>query len=622
MCGILGIATTAAQRPMIERRSVERMRDLMEHRGPDGAGLWGHPEAARVGPGNVILAHRRLAVLDTSDAAAQPMSTPDGRFVLVYSGELYNDLDLRRELAAAGATFRSHSDTETVLLALARWGSEALARFRGMFALAFFDSREQSLLLARDPLGIKPLYYFRGTLLGRPSLVFASEIPAILAHPELSARPDLVTVSAYLTTIRTVLGARTLFQDVSTLRPGEALQFRLNREQIDQRTLGWSSRDEPATAPSGENASLRVRAAIEDSLDRHLRADVPICCLLSGGLDSSILATLAMRRLGSLQTYCSGAAASCEQVRGSREHEDFAFAKRLAAGIGAQHREAPITPRLFASHWRRMVRAQGIPLSTPNETAIYEVARSLREDGNIVALSGEGADELFAGYVSPMTDAHAYVNDSSSSRPHPGHFQLNANAWIKPELKPTILNDRVWRAVERDGHLLAFYESEFDAVAAERDDDTPLQAHLRFHRRINLAGLLQRLDSATMLASVEGRTPFADSIVCQLAESLPMHEKFTPAGDAGHSSPQSKRVLREAFGPDLPPDIVSRPKASFPLPFQEWVADQASCMQQCSMMRDLFTRETLHAVSDNPGRLWHLSWPMINIALWAQRWWD
>jgi asparagine synthase (glutamine-hydrolysing) len=610
MCGILGIATTSGERPQLEAAAVEYMRDRMIHRGPDSAGSWDG--------GNILLAHRRLAVLDPSPAGAQPMVTPEGRHALVYNGELYNDAEIRAELAELGVTFRTTSDTETVLLALATWGEAAIERLRGMYALGFFNRQNRSLLLARDPLGVKPLYYRHAPICGQMSLIFASEIPAILAHPEVRARPDLVTVSAYLTTIRTVLGARTLFHDIACVRPGERLLFDLN--DADLRLRGRHAHSTSRlNLPPGEEAES-VRATITDSVRRHLRSDVPLCCLLSGGLDSSIVATLAIRELGELHTYCSGAAPMCDSTPEQREAEDFGFARRIAHEIGASHCEVPITPWLFTTRWQEMVQSLGTPLSTPNEVAIHEVSRRLRADGYIVTLSGEGADELFAGYVSPMTDALAYVKDRSASKLSPGAFQLLSNAWMRPDVKPTLLNESMWRSIEQDSHLFAFYESEFDAVAAERDDDSPLQSHLRFHRRINLAGLLQRLDTSTMLASVEGRTPFADQRVRSLAESLPMTAKFVPASDPQQAA-MTKRSLRCAFAADLPPDIVARPKASFPLPFQNWVAQQATALQQCDFVRDLFTPAALHAVSANPCRLWTLSWPMINLALWSRRWW-
>src|SRR5262245_54039242 len=183
----------------------------MAHRGPDGAGIWD--------AGHVVFAHRRLAVIDPTPAAAQPFLSRDGRNALVYNGELYNDTDVRRELAALGSDFRTRSDTETVLAALLTWGVGALPRLRGMYALAFYDARHERLLLARDPLGIKPLYWARNGASDSGETAFASEVKPLLSLPWLSPRPDMVTASSYLTTIRTTLGRRTLYQGIDTLEP-------------------------------------------------------------------------------------------------------------------------------------------------------------------------------------------------------------------------------------------------------------------------------------------------------------------------------------------------------------------------------------------------------------------
>jgi asparagine synthase (glutamine-hydrolysing) len=579
----------------------------MSHRGPDGAGLW-------VGDA-VTLGHRRLIVIDPTPAGNQPMRTPDGRFVIVYNGELYNDTELRHELARAGVAFRSRSDTETLLHALAAWGPPGLARLRGMFALALWDARERTLLLARDPLGIKPLYYHADD----DQVAFASEIPALLTLPGIRARPDLVTVSAYLTTIRTTLGERTLYDGVSTLRPGQAILFRLDPDALRRQDVTPAPPPPTYPPPTDEEATDLARAVVEDSVRRHLRSDVPLCCLLSGGLDSSIIAVAARQAAGELFTYCAGAPESADG--GS---EDFRFARLVADAIGAIHTEAPVTRQLFARRWEEMVAALGVPLGTPNEVAINEVARRMRSDGRIVTLSGEGADELFGGYDAPLAAAAAFETaaEGRADNAARGRFQLRSNAWIPPDDKPALLNDRAWASLEHDDTLKRLYEAEFDALARPGEND-PMQNHLRFHRRINLAGLLQRLDTATMLAGVEGRTPFADSRITDFAESLPMNWKFrVEHGPGGPGPPRcsTKRVLREAFSPDLPPEVVERPKASFPLPFQAWVADHAQDILHSGLIRELFRREAIDAVTARPGDLWRMTWPMANLALWGKQW--
>ena len=600
----------------------------MAHRGPDGAGIWRD--------GNIALGHRRLIVIDPSPAAHQPMRSGDGRHAIVYNGELYNDAEVRAALAAEGVGCSTASDTETMLAALRRWGAGAATRLRGMYAFVLADTGTQTLLAARDPLGIKPLYYFLGEADGRPLVVIASEIPAILAHPAIRARPDAVGVSTYLTTIRTVLGARTMFDGVRAVRPGQVLRFDLSGDSIrvDDVTLSRATRGGEAAE---EDAPARVREAIGDSVRRHLRSDVPLCCLLSGGLDSAIVATIAQRGAVELHTYCSGAPTE-------NGESDFAYARLVASRLGTRHTEAPVTREMFAGRWEEMVRAMGVPLSTPNEVAINEVARRLRADGKIVTLSGEGADELFGGYEAPMVEAARFEGATEGEEKvqsskfkvqikKRARFQLDSNAWVGVGEKSAILAEAVWKALEGDDALIGAYEREFEAAWHDGPHDDPLQGHLRFHRRVNLVGLLGRLDTATMLAGVEGRTPFADVEVAWLAESLPMSWKWEGAeeevrrerGDHAECAEKkksvTKRVLREAFSADLPAQVVTRAKASFPLPFQEWVEDQAAVLRRSALAREWFTEAAVETVAREPGKLWRLAWPMINVALWGSRWW-
>lgn len=603
VCGILGFLAPLPHRPAISADAVIALRDLLVHRGPDGAGLWEAP--------GLTFAHRRLAVVDPTENAAQPMIDPAGRGALVYNGEIYNDADLRSQLAARGVCFRTNSDTETLLHALIHWGEDALPRIRGMYAFVFADLARGRAIMARDPLGIKPLYYTRrrvseGTAPAHEELVFASEAALLTRVPGVPHEPDLVTLSAYLTTIRTTLGERTLFRGVRTLLPGQCLI-------VDQHDAHLAARNTPhARLESSRVATPAAeRDAIEESIRLHLRSDVPICSLLSGGLDSSIIAAVARPLVTSLHTYCSGAPNTAPG--GS---EDFAFAREVAAHIGSIHTEAPVSRELFHEQWAAMVHRMGVPLSTPNEVAIHEVARTLRSQGYVVALSGEGADELFAGYDAPMAHAAAYI--AGGGRDHGMHQLLDA-AWIAPDAKPAILNGAVWSACEQDHALIEQYRSIFEEVAPEStsDPNALLGAHLRFIRRVNLAGLLGRLDTATMLASVEGRTPFADVGVARLAESLPMSRKYTPG--QGHAPAATKITLRHAFESLLPASVVQRPKASFPLPFQEWVGDTTPSLTQSRYAREIFTEAALTTVAANPAQLWQLAWPMANICLWLRR---
>ncbi|MFN7021967.1 MAG: asparagine synthase (glutamine-hydrolyzing) [Phycisphaerales bacterium] len=614
MCGIFGIATTEGRSVTLSDAAVCRLRDEMAHRGPDGAGLW------RSDTGQFVLAHRRLSVIDPSEAGAQPMLLDDpelgergrGRYAIVYNGELYNDAELRQDLAAEGAQFCSGCDTETLLRVLSGWGIDGIARLRGMYAFAFVDRVRRRLVLSRDPMGIKPLYY----AVSDDGVIFASEPGAVLGAMERPPAPDLATVSAYLSTIRTTMGSRTLFAGVRSLVPGEVLEFGLSGGEV---CLTVRLIVEPAdVARRGDPSVLGcVEALMDDSVRRHLRSDVPACALLSGGLDSSIIVAIARgQSRGEVRTYCSGHAQGAES-------EDFGFARIAAAHFGTKHTEAPVTRAMFVERWPEMVGRMGVPLSTPNEVAINEVARRLRRDGQVVALSGEGADELFGGYEAPMMLARTWerswaetwgrrADDEEKCRAAAG-FQVESNAWVPPEAKAAVLRPEVWRSAEHDAALLGWYADEMGACQRSAEG---LAAHLMFHRRVNLVGLLVRLDTATMLESVEGRTPFADACVCAWAERQPMERRYTEAA----GSPRTKVALREGFSACLPESIVSRPKASFPLPFQGWLGDHVSVLRSSEFARALFREEAVEQVCRDPAGLWRLAWPMINVAMWGARW--
>lgn len=657
MCGIFGIAAVRGRAPSLSETEIARLRDVMAHRGPDDAGMWRYE--------NIVLAHRRLAVIDPSPSGRQPMLWSDDgltsavptsapgndrqemardrppRFAMVYNGEIYNDAEVRAELSRRGVVFRTSCDSETVLHAWAAWGTEALSRLRGMFAIAIYDTRLHTLTLARDALGVKPIFFrvLPGAGAGAGEVAFASEIKPLAMMG--GTRPNLRTLSAYLTTIRTVLGNDTLFEGIHAVRPGQMLQCDLasRHDEPALRLVEWWRGERLLDAdPDPRRAVVRVRKTVAESITRQLRADVPMCTLLSGGLDSTIVASVARRGTPGLMTFAAG----CPRTTAddAAEPDDLSMARLASAALGTNHAEAHVTREMFLERWPWMISRLWSPLSTPNEVAIHEVARLLRERGCVVTLSGEGADELFAGYEAPMDQALRYVagegsDPSASPRGGPGEFQLRSNAWVPPDFKHGVLSDRAWDAVEQDRPLETFYEDEFSRCVAECGDEG-LAAHLRFHRRINLAGLLQRLDTATMLAGVEGRTPFADADVAAEAERLPMWLKYAQeAGEQGSGTSserpscvgtmtwrrtrsRSKIVLREAFASDVPAAVLERAKASFPLPFQQWAGEHASALRQSALTREVFSEAAVNAVTENPRALWHLAWPMINVALWGR----
>lgn len=583
MCGIAGVIGN----PLPSRCDLERMRDALSHRGPDDAGIW-------IGPGAAV-GHRRLAVMDPTPGGRQPMVSSDGRHVLAYNGEVYNDAELRARLAdRLQRPWQTTCDTETLL----NWLAAGLdvAEVRGMFAFAHIDTVARTLTLTRDPLGIKPMFWAR--LPGR--VAFASEVQALLCHADLSAEPDPLGVSLYLSSVRTVMGAQTLFKGVHAVEPGEVLTFSLDNADRAPR------RSRIEIVPAAEEPSTeQLREIVEDAVQSHLRSDVSLCAMLSGGLDSTIIVGCSRDRLESLRTYCAGA----DGATGDPHH-----ATQVASHFGTAHRTALLDEAAFSSLWIDTVHRTGMPLATPNEVAIRLIARTLRADGQVVTLSGEGADELFAGYDAPLSSAS--LRGSLSG----GRHELESNAWVPAELKPLLLVGELGHAMSDTSPLVDLYESAFDQANAGWDQSSdPVLQHLRFQRGVNLPMLLHRLDTATMLESVEGRTPFADARVAAAAAAIPLGSLFDP--EASECGQRTKLALRRAFNDRVPQAVIERTKASFPVPFERWMSSVAQRARESSAARSIMQPALLDALADDPQTHWHLAWPVFNLVLWVERWW-
>jgi len=622
MCGLFGLATIRERSLSVDDRHIVRMRDRLTRRGPDDAGWWRND--------HVAMTHRRLAIMDPQHGE-QPMhlgvpASPEHR-VLIYNGELYNAPRLRHELERAGARFETTCDTEVIARALDRWGIAALARLRGMFALAWYDAGAHELWLARDPLGIKPLVYTRIPVTGGEELAFASEPIAFFDHPSMHIRPDWVTVSAYLTSIRTTLDDRTMYDGVWTVRPGSVIVAELGGDTIALREERFIDLHGLPKAGDIDDDGRSTRECIEDAIDVHLLSDVGVCALLSGGLDSTIIANRIVDHGTSLRTYCAGSKVE------SAGHDDVAFARRVAASLGVTHTEVQIDQNIFDELWPWMIGELGVPLGTPNEVAIYALARELARHDKVV-LSGEGADELFGGYGIALQQFAAVASsrhDDVGRRMTPATAYLNTTAWIRPDAKMAVLRPDVRDAGHHDVMLRTYVESLFDGAD---DLDMAMAACLRAQRTVNLTGLLGRLDTATMLASVEGRTPFADVNVARWAIAHPLtthvtlpYDDATVIGRVRSGVPvavppqHTKQLLRRAF-PDLRPnEVLRRPKASFPLPFQAWLAGDASPLWRSALIREVFCDEAIAAVHENPVAMWQMAWPMLNIAIWLDRIW-
>jgi asparagine synthase (glutamine-hydrolysing) len=569
MCGIAGCYQQADGRKL-----TDIMSDRIAHRGPDATGIWCH-EDDRVG---VQLGHRRLSIIDLSTAADQPLSKQG--MTLVYNGELYNYRALRAELTARGVRFATSSDTEVVLEAWRCWGPDALRRFRGMFAFALLDSQTGDLILARDPLGIKPLYYLpRGE-----GVVFASELKALVTAlgSELRIEPGALVASMLYYWLPE---QRCAVDRVQKLPGGSWARFRPDGSFGVQHY--WRPADVAAEAAAGPPVDLGP--VIEESVAAHLVSDVPVSSFLSGGLDSSIITVLAHQADSAIDAYTI--TFRPEDQRLEAMPDDAVYARKVAARFGIDLHEIEISPDIV-DLLPRIVDVLDEPIGDPAAINTLLMCEAARERGVKVILSGMGADELFGGYRKHLAcimagryhrlpaGPRALVRSTVERLPVSAAGRgLRYARWAKRFLTFADLPEeprfRRSYTLYDPAELAALVNPDLalhvDQIVAEHSDlyhDNSLQDEVNrmclADTRMFLPGLnLAYTDRASMAASVEVRVPFVDPVVVDAA--------FSFGGGAKIQRRQGKVALKRAAESWLPQEIVHRPKASFSAPLRAWV---------------------------------------------------
>jgi asparagine synthase (glutamine-hydrolysing) len=569
MCGIAGCYQQADGQKL-----ADIMTDRIAHRGPDAAGIWNHHDD-RVA---VQLGHRRLSIIDLSTSADQPLSK--NGLTLVYNGELYNYKTLRAELTARGVRFVTSSDTEVVLEAWRLWGPDALHRFRGMFAFALLDEATGDLVLARDPLGIKPLYYLpRGA-----GVVFASELKALVAAAgsELRIEPGALVASMLYYWIPE---QRCAIDGVQKLPGGSWARFRPDGSCAVRQY--WRVADVAAQAATEPPADLR--AVISESITAHLVADVPVSSFLSGGLDSSIITVLAHQANPEIDAYTI--TFRPEDQRLEAMPDDAIYARKVARHFGIDLHEIEISPDIV-SMLPRIVDVLDEPIGDPAAINTLLMCDAARERGVKVILSGMGADELFGGYRKHLACVLASRYSALPAIPRAavrsavGHLPVTMNGrglryarWAKrfltfaelPEEPRFRRSYTMYDPPELAGLLspdLGGYVGQVVAEHAAIYNDNALSDEVNrmclADARLFLPGLnLSYTDRSSMAASVEVRTPFVDPVVARAA--------FTIGGAAKIRGRQGKVALKQAAEAWLPHEIVHRPKASFSAPLRAWV---------------------------------------------------
>ncbi len=572
MCGVAG-----AYQQSDGKQLITTMVDRLGHRGPDASGLVEivDPETS------VVLAHRRLSIIDLSPASDQPLTK--GRLTLSYNGEVYNYREVRRDLEARGVVFVTSSDTEVVLEAWRAWGVDSLPRLRGMFAFAVHDAGTGSLTLARDPFGIKPLY----TVRRGDGVVFASELKAIVSAlgPELHVDPAGMVASALYYWLPQEYDA---LRGVRMLPPGTWTEYR--RDGSSASGEYWSSAQVAAQSAAGPAVDLG--ATIEESVAAHLVADVPVASFLSGGLDSSIITALAYRQDPSIEAYTI--AFRPEDQRLEAMPDDARYAREMAAHLGIRLHEIEISPDVVEM-LPRMVDILDEPIGDPAAINTLLMCDAARSAGVKVLLSGMGADELFGGYrkhlaclIGARYKRLPRALRSGVISPVVGRLPVAAGGrgirtvrWAQrfltfAELPEEEAFRRSYTLYGRD-ELVDLLDPGLsggvdDVIAGHRtvyednDLDDPVNRMCLADTRLFMPGLnLTYTDRASMAASTEVRVPFVDPRVFEAAFSLP--------GDAKIQGRVQKAALKKAARSWIPDNIIDRPKASFGAPLRAWVTN-------------------------------------------------
>ncbi len=626
MCGIGGAVSLARDKIPDLERQLKVMNTLQRHRGPDGEGLWMHAE------GNVGFAHRRLSIIDLI-TGEQPMQDRSGNWV-TYNGEIYNFIELRAELGPDN--FVTSSDTEVILHAYRKWGVECVSHFRGMFAFALWDEARKILFCARDRFGIKPFYY---TVVGGV-LYFASETKALLPFvPKVET--DLEAFKDYLT-FQFCLAGKTLFRNIQELLPGHVLTVQNGAVQARRYWEVYYNLDFDHTAKYFEE---KIRSLFEESVDLHLRSDVPVGAYVSGGLDSSIVASVAAQKQG---TDFKGFTGKFSFPEG---YDESPYARDLAKWRGFDLYEVDVIPTDFVEQIEQVIYYLDFPVAGPGSFPQYIVSQ-LASHHRKVVLGGQGGDEIFGGYTRYLI---AYfelcIKGAIEGTMHSGNFIVTYESIIpnlaalrnyKPLLqefwREGLFEDRdkrYFRLINRAGALgdeinwaalgdYSPYETFRSVFLGENvDKKSYFDSMTHFDFKTLLPALLQVEDRMSMAHGLESRVPFLDHPLVELAATIPSNIKFKDG--------EMKHVLKTAMRPVLPESVANRSdKMGFPVPLQEWLVEEPVVREfvndifasSTSLRRELVNNaKVLDGLNQEP-KFGRKLWGLLSLELWQRSFHD
>jgi asparagine synthase (glutamine-hydrolysing) len=628
MCGIAGVLQFDGETP-VEAATLRRMCDIMAHRGPDDDGVYSS--------GPIALGMRRLSIVDLT-AGHQPLSNEDGTLWIVFNGEIYNHSELRQQLQARGHVYRTHSDTETIVHLYEEYGHECVQHLRGMFAFAIWDARRQVLFVARDRLGIKPLYYH----LTAEHLVFGSEIKVILAHPRIAARFHRTVLPEYLA-FGYLSGEDTFYSGIRKLMPGHWMELDSRAQFRIERYWDLSIKPEESSHTDGYYVQA-YRELLEKAVTSHLMSDVPLGVFLSGGVDSSAVAALMTKVRGTpIETFSVGYTEDA--------YSELPYARTVAQHLNSVHNEVLLSRQDFFDTLPHLIWHEDEPIVWPSSIPLFFVARLAGERVKVV-LTGEGADETLAGYSRYAFTLRNTAWNRIYSNATPGAFRrwirrsISDSTWIsagfRRRLSHTFLvrNGDPWASFYLDNFFSAFSENqqmelwttelaqEFAAGAPYQhvldywgnSSGEMLQRLLYTDIKTYLVELLMKQDNMSMAASIESRVPFLDHVLVEFAVNIP--QRLQLGGFAG------KRILKKAVEDLLPHSILYRPKLGFPTPWSRWLAGpqldviRNLLLEPRSLDRGLFRRAAIERLfeehragfCDHYDRIWRL----LNLELWQR----
>ena len=627
MCGIVGIFSIDENK-VVSESEIVRMRDKMIPRGPDDAGIYLHKGRDF----SLGLGHRRLSILDLSFRGHQPMSIADGTLWVVFNGEIFNFKELRKQLMSTDKyVFISHSDTEVLLYAVKEWGLEGCLRYiRGMYAFALFDKIEKSITLVRDPLGVKPLYYYQD----RESIAFASEIKSILAMPGVEKCINEKALYHYLT-FANAPAPDTFFKNIHKLEAGNYLK--IGTDGKTKKVRYWDpTQFQPLELSLDENEYIdEIRRLLRQSIARRMVSDVPFGVFLSGGVDSSLnVALMAEQMDRPVQTFSVG-------IKGDPSNE-LQHARKVARHFGANYHEIIIDEKDFIDFLPEMAYIQDEPLADPVCVPLYFVSRLARQSGTIVIQVGEGSDEIFAGYrmYHLFNRSNRLVFHPFSKLPGPlkralhGCFGKALPPWIEDVLLRACHNDPLFL-----GNAIAFWDTEkhhalrnggFNGLSSSFIKELtaffppmdPLLSIINIELKNRLPELLlMRVDKMSMANSIETRVPYLDEDLVEFGLTIPSRLKY--------KNGEAKYILKKAAEGFLPSEIIYRKKWGFCGSATNMITDRIASyayerIMQSSLTFDLFERNYIQILFEafrrkkrfNSFKIWNL----LNLVLWHERW--